>query len=76
MKPTPVLDAIEAAARERETPDSTCTLDARAFWQLAKELGAPHHKSELLVSFEGEPTRRVLVTKARVSGQLTGDEHG
>lgn len=64
MKPTPVLDAIEAAARERETTDSACTLDARAFWQLAKELGAPHWKTEVLVSFEGEPPRRVMVTRA------------
>jgi len=66
MKLTPILDALEAAARERETPDSTCTLDERAFWRLAKELGAPHHKTELVVQFEGTPPRRVLVTRSRL----------
>lgn len=64
MKPTPVLDTIEVAARARETAESACTLDARAFWRLAKELGAPHWKTQLLLQFEGEPARRVLVTQA------------
>lgn len=43
---------------------SACTLDAKAFWQLAKELGAPHWKAEVLLQFEGEPVRRVMVTRA------------
>lgn len=64
MKPTPVLDAIEAAARERETAESACALAAKAFWRLCKELGAPHWKTELLLQFDGEPPRRVLVTRS------------
>lgn len=64
-KLTPVLDALGKAAFEREGDESRCELEERAFWRLRKEVGAPHHKTQLLLSFEnGASVRRVLVTMA------------
>ena len=60
---TPALDAIETVARAREALESECKLDRRAFWRLCKELGAPRWKTEVLIQFDGEPPRRVLVTR-------------
>lgn len=64
MKPTPTLDAIEAEALTRDALESTCELEADAFWRLAKELDAPHWKTALQLQFDTSPPRRVLVTRS------------
>ena len=62
-KPTPALDALEVVLASKEDLESEVSIQRHPFWQLCKELGQPRWKTELLIQFDSEPQRRVMVRR-------------